>query len=88
MNKILIKNLDKKIIGELIIDNQNNYQLNVNFDEDKKLINLMLQKYFSKGIRQIGDIILNKSIMPGDKGFLDNLIIKISQAGYDLELTR
>lgn len=84
--QIKIKNRKNEHIVDLIVFQNQRYDFVIKKPGDYKLLEFLLKKYFHEGIKEMGEIIYEKPIMPQDRDFLDSLAIKLGQVGYLLEI--
>lgn len=81
MNKtFIIKNRDRKKLGEITYSRKK-FRVNVASPGEKERLEELLDAYL-KGIRDLGEVILDKPIKPDDPLFLNEVRNQLARRGY------
>jgi hypothetical protein len=84
MNKaFVLKDINNKKLGEIFYSSKK-IRIDIPSGKEKREIAVLLHKFLKEGVRDLGEVILDKPIKPGDPLFLREVQNQLGQRGYIL----
>ncbi|MBZ1345343.1 MAG: hypothetical protein KY055_01755 [Candidatus Nealsonbacteria bacterium] len=77
----IIKDRFQKELGEISFS-ENRFKVEVSRKEDQEILEDLLDRFFKRGIRDLGEVILDEAIKPGDPLFLNEVRNQLLRKGY------
>lgn len=77
----ILKDIEGRDLGEIIYS-QNGFQVNIIFEKEKNEMEKLLNKFFKEGIFDLGEVFLEKPILPQDPLFLNEIKNQLAEKGY------